>query len=77
MLGSGTRASVDVGLNRPLLINAAGLFVVTSGVMSGTSVPLRLPVPNDASLRGGSLFLQVVDLNPGIHLSNSVEAWIR
>lgn len=77
LLGSGQRASTAVGLNRPLLLDAAGLFVVGSGVLSSTSTNVNIPVPNVASLRGGSFFMQVADLNPGIHLTNSVEAWIR
>jgi len=78
-LGSINRGVLDVGLNRRCLIGLNGCFTFLSGIMGGTGkLTLPWPVPNDASLRGQSLFMQVIDFNGASqHLSNSVDGYIK
>ena len=78
-LGSINRGVLDVWLNRRCLIGLNGCFTFLSGIMGGTGkLTLPWPVPNDASLRGQSLFMQVIDFNGASqHLSNSVDGYIK
>lgn len=73
------RASTDLGLNRNLLLQIATLLPVASGVFGGAGKQvLSFTVPPDAGLKGKSIFFQNLDLSTqDVHLSNSVEGYIR
>lgn len=79
MLGSLGRAVLDIGLNRRVLLHLGTSFSFLSGTMGSTGKQtFQFNVPNDMTLRDKSVFLQTLDFNgPSIHLTNSVDGYIR
>ena len=80
LLSSTDRGHVSTGLNRDLLIDISNASLLTGFSFDASgSAQVSGCVPNDPALHDTSLFIQAVDLLPqgGLHLTNSIEVWIR
>ena len=79
MLGSLGRSVLDIGLNRRILLDFTTAFTFLTGTMgSSGQLTLQFNVPNDATLRGKSLFMQAFDFSSvDQHLTNSVDGYIK
>ncbi|MCB9880932.1 MAG: fibronectin type III domain-containing protein [Planctomycetes bacterium] len=69
------RARLDIGLNRPLLLDPSGVFHAVGNLMatSGT-MSVRVPLPNDKAIDGARWFLQGgVNRSSRFSLTNSAE----
>jgi hypothetical protein len=77
---SPNRGRFATSMNRDLLVDASVLVTVTGFVLDGAGQrSLTGPIPNDPGLQDTSVFIQMLDAKAagGLHLSNSVELYIR
>ncbi len=81
LLIAATRGKTSFGLNRRFLLDLATTIPLVAGSLPASGVlTSSLPVPNDATLRGKSIFAQQVTIDgvtKSLHLSNSVEIYVH
>ena len=80
MFLSADRGNAPTSINRKWLIDLSSFFLVTGLSTNGAGeASLSAIFPNDPGFIDSSLFFQVLnaDANGDLHLTNSVELWIR
>ena len=79
LFGSFVPGDVDLGFNRRVHLDLAGMVSIGAFVLTTGSAAWSLQVPNDPALQGSHLYLQAVRLaaTGPLHVTNSCQATIR